>query len=152
MKQRPRNEENPHAMPEKPRDSITITKIEGARRQIEAAVSLWFQDGDPVVIHTLIAAGHHVCHDIVKAKGEKSPFLSNEEMFSGDEWKTHKKITTKLENFLKHAERDTDPSAKITFYPERTDLYILDAILLLQVIENHKSLLLEAFWIRFALF
>jgi hypothetical protein len=70
---------------------ITITKIEGARRQIEAATRLWFEDGDPVVIHTLAAAGHHVCHDIVKAKGKKSWILFNNDFFPGDEWAAHKK-------------------------------------------------------------
>ena len=80
---------------------ITITKIEGARRQIEFAASLWFQDGDPVVIHTLVAAGHHVCHDIVKSRGKKSLILFNNEFFPGHEWEAHKKITFALENFLR---------------------------------------------------
>lgn len=117
-------------MPTKPPASITISKIEGARRQIEAAASLWFQDGDIVVIHTLIAAGHHVCHDIAKATGMNSPIFFNNSMFPGIEWETHKKITLELENFLKHADKDPDANAKITFNPRQTEFYILDAILL----------------------
>ena len=136
-------------MPEKPPASITITKIEGARRQIEAAVSLWFKEGDPVVIHTLIAAGHHVCHDIAKATGQSSPILFNNSMFPGIEWAEHKKITLELENFLKHAERDS--GSKITFHPRRTDFYILDAILLYSMIGGPRNALFEAFGARFTI-
>ena len=124
---------------------ITITKIEGARRQIEAAVALWFQDGDPVVVHTLVAAGHQVCNDILRKPNGKSesPVLFNTALFPGDEWELHRKFTVKLENFLKHAKRD--PSEKITFNTAQTEMYILDAILLWHMIERERHPLFEAF-------
>jgi hypothetical protein len=55
------------------------------------------------------------------------------------------KITVKLENFLKHAEHDPNPSAKITFSTERTEFYILDGIFLWHMIEGGKHPLFEAF-------
>ena len=32
---------------------IRIGKLDAARRQLQAAITLWFNDGDPVAIHYL---------------------------------------------------------------------------------------------------
>ena len=56
-------------MAKKPK-SISVTKLDAVRRQIEAAVALWFEDGDPVAIHTLTAAAHRVCHDLLTKAGD----------------------------------------------------------------------------------
>ena len=71
--------------------------------------------------------------------------LFNSDFFPRDEWKAHKKITVALENFLKHAEHDPNPSTKITFSEESTELYILDGIFLWHMIEGGKHSLFEAF-------
>jgi hypothetical protein len=35
---------------------IVVTKLDAARRQLKTAIRHGFEDGDPVAIHTLIAA------------------------------------------------------------------------------------------------
>src|ERR1017187_5953016 len=113
---------------------ITVTKLDAARRQIESAILLWFDDADPVAIHTLIAAGHHVCHDIVKHQKSSSKFLFNMDFIRPEKQTQYKKLICKAENFFKHSEKDPDPSASITFRPTMTEFYILDAVQLFNVI------------------
>ena len=40
---------------------ITVTKLDAARRQLRTAIRLWFEEGDPVSIHTLAAPGRIDC-------------------------------------------------------------------------------------------
>ena len=48
---------------------VAITKLDAARRQLWVAISLWFQDGDEVAIHTLACAAHQIIHDINQHRG-----------------------------------------------------------------------------------
>ena len=36
------------------RATIVVTKLDAARRQLRTAIRLWFQEADPVSIHTLL--------------------------------------------------------------------------------------------------
>lgn len=50
--------------------TITVTKMEAARRQLQTAIGLWAAEGEPVSIHTLAYSAHQVVHDLNrKAKG-----------------------------------------------------------------------------------
>ena len=48
---------------------IRVSKLDAARRQPDAAIKLWFADGDEVSVHTLAAAAHQTIHDINQKKG-----------------------------------------------------------------------------------
>jgi hypothetical protein len=129
--------------------TITITKLDAARRQIEMAILLWFDDADPIAIHTLVAAGHRVCHDIVKHRKGSSNFLFNMKFVPPEKQAEYKKLICKAENFFKHSERDPDPSASITFRPKMTEFYLLDAIQLFNQINGKCTHLMDAFYFRF---
>ena len=45
----------------------TISKLEGARRNLAAAVRLFFESGDAIPVHTLAAAAQAVIRDVAKA-------------------------------------------------------------------------------------
>ena len=47
----------------------TVTKLEVARKQIEAAIELLFLGGESVSVHTLTMAGFGVLKDIAKKRG-----------------------------------------------------------------------------------
>ena len=49
--------------------SEVVTKIDAAVRQLNCAVELFFENGDPVPIHTLVCAAHLIVHDINRAQG-----------------------------------------------------------------------------------
>jgi hypothetical protein len=46
-----------------------ITKLDAARRQLRTAVTLFFQHGDEVAVHTLTAAAHQILIDLLKPQG-----------------------------------------------------------------------------------
>jgi hypothetical protein len=46
---------------------VAITKLEAARRQLRVAISLWFQDGDEVSIHTLACTAHEIINAHVRS-------------------------------------------------------------------------------------
>jgi hypothetical protein len=52
-----------------PSQPITVSKLDAARRQLRAAIRLWFQGEDPVAIHTLISAAHEIVHTLFKRAG-----------------------------------------------------------------------------------
>lgn len=89
-------------------ERIQISKLDAARRQIDAAVRLLFEGVDPVVVHTLVGAASVIISDLV----EKQYPDRSWDKFAQDA----NKITTseyfqvmrKPQNFLKHARDDSD--------------------------------------------
>ena len=45
-------------------ETIRISKLEAARRQLRTAITLWFTGGDPVAIHSLAFAAYEILHAI----------------------------------------------------------------------------------------
>jgi len=112
--------------------TITVTKIEAARRQLRTAIELWFADGDPVAVHTLSAAAHQIVHDLnIRHKG---PNLLLDTKFIKDKYR--KKFVADIKhasNFMKHAEREKGgAAATLEFRPESNDNFIMFAIFGLQ--------------------
>lgn len=52
-------------------DTMQITKLDAARRQLKTAIRLWFSDDDPVSIYALTYAAHEVLHDLHRGRGAK---------------------------------------------------------------------------------
>ena len=99
-----------------------MTKLEGARRQLRVAISLWFQGGDEIAVHTLSAAAHQVIHDINQKKGGKGI------LFDSPMWKPEhrKEAVARLKrdmNFFKHA--DNDPEGVTEFCPLLSEMFIM---------------------------
>ncbi|MFA5005822.1 MAG: hypothetical protein WC561_06865, partial [Candidatus Omnitrophota bacterium] len=110
------------------KESIRISKLDAAKRQLETAVRIYFSNGDPVSIHTLVSASYNIIKDINK-KREGKPMLVKEVMieFVKPEYqKMIKGIFNEAENFFKHANLDSEKS--LDFNPELSELLMLDAI------------------------
>jgi hypothetical protein len=91
--------------------TIEVSKLDAARRQIEVAITLYFNDDDPVAIHTLTGAAYNLLRDVNKSKNGQplffKDFLINE--LVKPEFKSEaKRIINRPENFFKHADRDPD--------------------------------------------
>jgi hypothetical protein len=50
---------------------IKVSKIDASRRQLDCAIDLWFRDGDPVSIHTLVSAAFEIIQDLNSKVGNK---------------------------------------------------------------------------------
>jgi hypothetical protein len=107
------------------RETIKISKVDAARRQIDTAVRLYFDDGDPVSIHTLAAAALGVLQGLDKHganTGTIYDFISNclpefSEFIS--------KTLRTPQNFFKHA--DLDPQATLEFSLREAEILLFEA-------------------------
>jgi hypothetical protein len=129
---------------------VTVSKLEAARTQLETAITLFFQEGDAVSVHTLVAAAHTIVQDVNKSRGG-SPMLMKDLMISIVPQSKRKEVHEKLnraENFFKHADRD--PNGTLTFRPSVTPFLIFDAALKYHEMTNETPAGVNIFmwWMR----
>lgn len=103
--------------------SIIVNKLECAKRQLETAIVLFFDDGDPVSIHTLVCAAYQLVFDINKDRGGK-PMWVKERYLDIKPPETKSQVNL-AQNFFKHATRNIDDS--LDFDPDHTGAYLVDA-------------------------
>jgi len=133
-----------------PQNRIRLTKFEVARRQLETAITMYFNEGDPVSMHTLAAAAQGVLRDINKSR--KGPPMLLDLEVSGvikpDKLKMAHQVLRQAQNFFKHA--DTDPEGVIDFNLEAVAVHILDAVEKYRELsgENPPIMRVFALWFR----
>jgi hypothetical protein len=97
---------------------IVLSKLDCARSQLETAIKLFFEDGDPVSIHTLASAAYELLKGINKAR-DLEPLLLEFEFLRSPENSDLKKRALKqirsFQNFFKHA--DNDPEERKAMRP-----------------------------------
>lgn len=105
-------------------ETIRVTKLDAARRQLLTAIELWFQDGDPIAIHTLAYAAHEIVHRLFRLKGLHDLLFDSSVVKEGQrvEWG---KLLKQGANFLKHAKIENDPDVFIDFPPFANDMFII---------------------------
>lgn len=93
--------------------SFTVVKtLDAAQRQAAQAIRLFFQRGDDVAIHTLVAAAHQIASDLCAHAGIKRELEDSEIL---KEMGAHKEVLAALrqpQNFFKHADRDPDGTVR----------------------------------------
>jgi hypothetical protein len=125
--------------------SLTLDKLAVAKRQIETAIRLWFENADPVSIHTLTAAAHRVVLDLLEHQGKSLAPFDSTVLKKGQE-KEMKRMFREAETFFKHA-RD-DPDKSLDFSPGWTDVYLLLAVHGYTKLIREENLLMTAYLLR----
>jgi hypothetical protein len=113
-------------VPYDPTTAILINKELAARGQLQTAIALWFNYGDPVSIHTLAAAAQGILQGLV-GKNHRYPHMR--------QWIKKfpprvQKLIRNPQNFFKHAW--TDAKVAELYQPQIGDWIIADAALLHQ--------------------
>ena len=101
---------------------IEVSKLDAAKRQMEVAIRLYFNNDDPVAVHTLTGAVYNLLRDINKSQKRQPMFLKGWfiDVFVKPEFKKKAiHIINEPENFFKHADRD--PDSILSFKPEATE-------------------------------
>lgn len=124
--------------------SIIVTKLDAARRQLEAAALLYFNDLDIVSVHTLAAAAYGIVEGVAQKKG-RSTILQRDlfNYLSEDLVKEVRKAMRSPQNFFKHADRD--PDQEIEFEPQFTEMLMLDAMATYGQLTGEKPILFVGF-------
>jgi hypothetical protein len=111
---------------------LKISKLDAARRQLRTAITLWFNDDDPVAIHALAFASYEILHAVSKKRDPNRRKLVFDSDLFPEEFRKELKIGfKKAAHFFKHADRD--PEAIIEFNPIMSECFIIFAITALQV-------------------
>jgi hypothetical protein len=127
---------------------IQITKLDAARRQLETAITLWFNDDDPVSVHTLTAAAHKILYDLNKHRGG-TPMLHDVEIIRPEKRRKCREAFLKAENFFKHA--DHDPGDTHLFSPAATPFRILEAAEKYGEMVGLRTAIMQTFFVYFGL-
>jgi hypothetical protein len=107
--------------------TIRLTKLEAARRQLNTALELWFDDKDPVSIHVLAFSAYDVVHAVSKKRNPRRPDLLFDSDLIKDEFRSEWAILLKTPSgFFKHARND--PEGSIDFPPALSELLMVFAI------------------------
>lgn len=116
---------------------IKVSKLEAARRQIDVAIHLYFNDHDPLAVHTLACAAHEILRNIGEARGIRSmKDLVIEMVVPSYKKEAILKLDT-ARNFLKHADRD--PEAFLEYNVDAAELWLFDCCMLYQSITGEKT-------------
>lgn len=86
----------------------SINKIEAARRQINAAIRLLFDNEDPLPIHTLIMAAFRILRDLASKKDTSRVHATFCSMIKPGMEKKFWRETQSFYNFIKHADKDPE--------------------------------------------
>ena len=100
-----------------------INKPEAARRQIDAAIRMFFNGEDPIAIYTLTMAGLQVLRDLASKQSENIVNHAINEVWDSEEKKVVFQKMRDFANFLKHAEKD--PTGLHNEIEEEANDYIL---------------------------
>lgn len=122
-----------------------ISKIDGARRQLDTAIDLYFDDADSLSVHTLSFAAFKVLFDLYPHHCSDGFAAQLDALISREGWRAMSEVA----NFLKHADRD--PDAFLEFHsPEQAMAVIGLATLLYRRIAGDFSLKMQVFdiWIE----
>lgn len=107
--------------------TVRVSKIDAARRQLRTAITLWFADGDPVSVHTLVFAAYDVFHTISKKRDpNRRDLLFDTDLIKDEYRRQWHDLIKKNAHFFKHADRD--PEAVLDFNLDMNEWFILYAI------------------------
>lgn len=129
-----------------PDEGFVLDKLEAAKRQIEAAINLWFHGGDPIAIHTLTSACHRIVLDLCDHRKISPSFIFHTKLVKPELIKEYKRLIRKAETFFKHAK--DDPHDTLKFNPAATEIYLLDAVEMFLVLNGTITPLMVAFRFR----
>ncbi len=124
---------------------IKITKLDAARRQLRTAIELWFNDGEPVSIHTLACSAHQIIHDLNRKK-KGSPLIFDSPIFKEEYKKEAVRFLKNASNFFKHADFRKQQVESIDFIPRSSDMFILFSVRGLQFLRVTLNDVESAFW------
>ena len=121
-----------------------ITKLEAAKRQLDCALELFFDEKDAVAIHTLACAAHQVIHDINRDQNGPELLFDHKDT-SDPAVKVTKKLLHSQYNFFKHADNDPCPNCGIRFSSDISDIFLLSSVIGIYYLDGTINTLQRAF-------
>ncbi len=105
---------------------MKINKFDAGIMQLREAIKLFFEQRDPIAIHTVAGAASLLLYNLSEHKDAENYVRGNPHIREDKKRQWISKIN-EAQNFFKHA--DKDPNAELDFNPKLTELLIFDACL-----------------------
>jgi len=87
---------------------LKVNKSEAARRQLDSAIRMLFQNDDPIAIHTLCMAAFRILRDLAEKRGDSDIHKFTKAIIKPGMEKEFWAVLQGPANFFKHADRDAD--------------------------------------------
>jgi hypothetical protein len=134
----------PKPMPKGKAETVIVSKPSAAKSQLESAIWLWFNEGDPVSIHALAVAAHDCFDALVKHKTGQA---SNLQRWIGHTSKGRQKRIRIAQNFFKHGDKDL--KARIVLNSIDAETFMMDAIGCFEILSEDRRPLMRLYAQRF---
>lgn len=131
-----------------PKRTIKVTKLDAARSQLKTAITLWFDDGDPVSILALAHGAHEILHRIYRNRG-LSDLLYDARTITEQYRKDFVRMLKAAPSFIKHLNQSPHEGedTAIEFPLGACKLFIFFSIYALKKIADELSDEEIAFWV-----
>lgn len=106
---------------------LQVTKMGAGEKQLKEAITLFFEDRDPISIHTLIFAANEIFYQLARAKGIKNTMRDADAIAKANIPGLKERLRASA-NFFKHAGRD--PHKVHTFFTEENVHFLADSCML----------------------
>ena len=130
------------------REAIIVDKLDAARRQLESAITMFFEDWDVVSQHTLISAAYGILYDLSKQRGIGGSVKDSRLVRPEDRPRFIRGIHLP-QNFFKHAMTDSD--GKLAFRYQVSHFFLFDAIRLFVLLRRSATERMKVFLVWFQL-
>ena len=124
---------------------IQLTKLDIVLHQLETAVTLWFNRGDDISIHTLASSAYQIVYDLNKHTEGSHNMLPDSEYIRPEKRSEFKTVLKKSYNYMKHA--NNDPTKILLFNPGTTEFVLLEAITYYTGLAKKSTPLFKFFYI-----
>ena len=130
------------------REALLVDKVDAARRQLESAITMFFDDWDVVSQHTLISAAHGILYDLANQRRiggsiKDSPLVRPEDRAS------FIRAIHLPQNFFKHATKDS--GQKLAFRYQVSHFFLFDSIRLFALLHRGATERMKVFLVWFQL-
>lgn len=102
-----------------------LTKLNAAKREINAAIRMFFIEEDPIAVQAVAAGGLQIISDLASKKGVSVGIESFLDAIIEERRDEFRQLMRKPQNFLKHADRKDDENAVLEFNVESVEIYLL---------------------------
>lgn len=125
-------------------ETVTLTRQQAARAEIDTAIELLFEGGSPVAIDVLAWAAVEMMRGIAEHRGLDTFHGRIEERVRPEYLKEWRRIHKEHYNFFKHADRDPDRVAD-SFRPEATTYALFGACMDYDTLFNCQTLAMMSY-------
>jgi hypothetical protein len=124
-------------------ETLRISKIEAASRQLDCAIELWFMDKDEVSVHTLAGAAYQIVHDLKVHRGIERELLYDNALIKDQYRNKWINLLKRAVNFFKHADRN--PEGCVELRPVESLVFLMSAAAGLRFLGEQPSHAVNAF-------